>query len=214
MRIFAVNGVAKSGKDSFCNLVRNIAADREQEVTTISTIDPIKQLYSDFFKWDGDKFKDHHRKNLNTLKQVWISSCNGPNTWTKETLKKLNDKGCDIVFIMVREFEEMMDIVQIGEEYFGNCKTVQVIRLGLPIPPVEKEFLESHPESYVYDWMIHNPNTNDPNLPILKKAANIFLNRIDTNLKHKVNFDHSPLKYMPSGKSIRDLIYDTQSTTL
>jgi len=206
MKIFAVNGVAKSGKDSFCNLVRETACESEQRVTTISTIDPIKELYSDFFKWDGDKFKDHHRKNLNTLKQVWISSCNGPHRWTIETLKGLQDQGFHTVFVMVREYEEMIDVVNIGNELFEFGRSIQIVRLGLSIPPVEREFLESHPEDYVYDCIVVNPTTNDPYLSCLKESAKRFWNTTpqDFNMKYIINEESLPGYLLPM--SIRDLI--------
>lgn len=207
MNIFAINGVAKSGKDTFCNMVRIYAEETCNKISIISTIDPIKDIYARHFGWDGDKYKDHHRKNLNTLKQVWISCSNGPHNWTIKKLKELQESGIDSVFIMVREYEEMMDIVGIGNDFFNGCKTIQIVRFGLSLPPIEKEFLLSHPENYQYDWTIINPTTEDSNIPDLKNAAVGFWNNreITTNAKYVVNENLLPM-YFKTYNNMRDQI--------
>jgi len=207
MNIFAINGVAKSGKDTFCNMVETFAALEDNSIRTISTIDPIKSIYTKHFGWDGDKYKDHHRKNLNTLKQVWISCSNGPHNWTIQKLKELKEEGVDSVFIMVREYEEMMDIIGIGNDFFNGCKAIQIVRFGLPIPPVEKEFLLSYPDNYAYDWTIINPTTEDTEIPDLKSAAKSFWDHrnVDTQAKCVLNERRLP-GFFKSYSSLRDQI--------
>lgn len=214
MNIFAVNGVAKSGKDTFCNMVCKLAVKERKSVQIISTIDPIKKIYKNQFGWDGDKSQDHHRKNLNSLKMIWKSCSNGPHNWTTDTLIGMEEEDVHSVFVMVREFEEMMDIVEIGMKHFKNCQTIQLIRLGLPIPPVEREFLNSHPDDYEYDWSIHNPTTVDPGIPLLHNAASTFwflTSEANLLIKQKLNFNYSPMKYKNSSMSIRDMIFEYEN---
>lgn len=193
MKVFIVNGVSLSGKDTFCNFVRNLicygkANDPNMtieqirhyhggRVKVISTIDPVKEIYRLFFGWNGEK-SDIHRKNLNMLKHIWIQTSNGPSKWLSEQLDNFNNDGdTDIVFVMVREFEEMMNAIVIAKEICGSAETIQLVRHGIPIPPVEQEFLDSHPIDYAYDWTIINPTVDTfPDVPKLQSAACEFLN--------------------------------------
>jgi hypothetical protein len=190
-------------------MVNKFAKADNKPIKVISTIDPIKEVYREWFGWDGNKFLDHHRKNLNTLKMIWKSASNGPHRWTLEQLQDFDHQGIHSVFIMVREFEEMMDIVNIGKENFGNCQTIQLIRLGLPIPPVEREFLNSHPHDYEYDWSIHNPTTELNPQPLILSAAQFFWNSTSTNrlVQTKLNFNFPPMRYEGTGLTIRDIIF-------
>ena len=188
MKVFPINGVSLSGKDTFCNFVVDAycacaaptfnRSEIEGRVRVLSTIDPVKEIYRKFFGWNGEKTPEH-RKNLNMLKHIWIKTSNGPHVWLQNMLEKIQmEQECDIVFIMVREFEEMLDAVSIGIEVCGHAETIQLIRDGIPIPPIEQEFLNSHPNDYVYDWTIVNPTiTTYPNVPKLAKAAELFVDR-------------------------------------
>jgi len=173
MRVYAINGIARSGKDSFVNFVSEIAAEENARVASISTIDPIKQLYSSFFKWNGDK-SPWHRKNLNTLKCMWIDTCNGPSRWTRERLLELKEEHTAAVFIMVREYNELMRILAISASVGAYAESIRLVREDIPIPPIEQEFIDSHPADYVYNWTINNDTTTDPTLPCLRAAAETF----------------------------------------
>lgn len=203
MKVFTINGVSLSGKDTFCNNVRiqnaintSLEATVEQKirynggrVKVISTIDPIKEIYTNFFGWKGDKTPEH-RKNLNSLKLMWINVSNGPSNWLGEELQFFNNRSkVDIVFVMVREFEEMMNAIEIGKAICGHAETIQLVREGIPIPPVEQEFLDSHPKEYVYDWTIVNPTTDDPAIPKLNKAAEKFLYLITKIRMHGTKYN-------------------------
>lgn len=172
MNVYAINGIALSGKDSFVNRVIAIAQKDNQIVVSISTVDPIKKMYSQYFGWNGDK-SDVHRKNLNNLKKAWIDASNGPMVWVDQQFHYLQMKRVHSVFVMVREFDEMMGIIEVGKK-FGKAKTVCILRPGIPIPPVEQEFLDSHPENYMYDITVMNKTTDDMKLPVLWKSAGHF----------------------------------------
>lgn len=203
MKVFAINGVSLSGKDTFCNNVRIQKAIKESheatleqkiryngnKVKVISTIDPVKEVYENFFGWKGDKTPEH-RKNLNSLKLIWISVSNGPSNWLRNMLEEFDHYSkVDIVFVMVREFDEMMTAIEIGKEVCDHAETIQLVRHGIPIPPVEQEFLDSHPADYTYDWTIINPTTDDPSIPKLNKAASEFFDLITKIRMHGVKYN-------------------------
>jgi len=176
MKVFAINGVGLSGKDTFCSKVDDALRWFSPDINktaVISTIDPIKKLYTDFFGWDGSKTPGH-RANLNALKLMWIQTCNGPHNWLIQQFTDLIDDKYEVVFVMVREYEEMMDCVSIANTLCDYGKTIQLIRDGIPIAPIEQKFLDSHPRDFRYDWTIVNPTTDNPSIPKLTLAAEQF----------------------------------------
>lgn len=172
LKVICINGISYAGKDSFINNLENrISSD---QVIRISTIDPIKELYADFFKWDWNKTPED-RKNLNMLKNIWKESCNGPIEYCKGYMD-MTSKGFQYLFIMVREFEEMLSIKKLANDLGHKGYTLQVIRNISNIPPVEQEFLDSHPKDFRYDITINNPTVGTyPDLPELRKAVEDFL---------------------------------------
>lgn len=185
MKVFCVNGISLSGKDSFVDRVIKttevvevlspVARRIHETSRKISTIDPIKEIYTDFFKWDGTKTPEH-RKNLNVLKLMWIQASNGPLNWTKFKLKLFNKIGIFSVFIMVREFDEMQATIDLAKSLGYEAYSLQLVREGIPVPPVEQEFLDSHPKDYKYDITVHNPTAETfPDLPLLDIAVEAFI---------------------------------------
>jgi hypothetical protein len=172
MRVIAINGIAQAGKDTFVNFVKEHAGREARTVRCISTIDPIKVFYAQL-GWDGTKTSEH-RKNLNVLKQIWIAASNGPLNWAESEIRKAKVHDIAVLFVMVREFPEMLAIAALGKSLVGHGETLQVVRDGLPIPPVEQEFLDSHPQDYHYDWGIDNKTTTDLAFPELSKKAKSF----------------------------------------
>jgi len=175
VKVFCVNGISLSGKDSFVNRVKAIKNKDFQNVKCISTIDPVKDIYKRFFGWDGTK-SDIHRKNLNVLKRIWIDVCNGPLVWTQNQIMECCKKHTEALFIMVREFSEMELTLQLAKTMGFEAHSVVLIRPGIPIPPIEQEFLNSHPLGYLYDITIFNPTTEKfPYLPVLDSAVENFM---------------------------------------
>lgn len=167
MHIFPINGNAMAGKDTFAGIMFKYTNSR-----CISSVDKVKEFYCKM-GWDGIK-TDLHRKNLNTLKYIWIDACNGPYEWVTERCHKFKEEGVFAVFVMVREFEEMINYMAISKQYSDVGGTIRIIRPHISMPPIEKSFLDSHPDDYVYDFTIINPSTKDKTLPKLHKAAEAF----------------------------------------
>ena len=191
MNIFCVNGISLAGKDSFVDRVIDKSLGCYFKGIKISTIDPIKDIYEEFFGWDGTKTPEH-RKNLNLLKMIWKGTSNGPLNWTKNRIAKYNEFGFNSLFIMVREFDEMQSTIALAIALGHKAYTLQVVREGIPIPPIEQEFLDSHPEGYEYDITIYNPTVETfPHLPLLDEAAiefvKVFIACINTDVQDRPN---------------------------
>lgn len=168
MKVIAINGVSLAGKDTFVRLVSKHADADFCGVECISTIDPIKDFYSKL-GWDGIK-TPKHRKNLNLLKTMWSENCNGPLNWVKEQIWESERDNVAVLFIMVREFSEMVSIADLGQRMTGYGATMCVERSDLDIPPIEQDFLDSHPGDYRYDWVIDNPTCDGPLIKLDRKA--------------------------------------------
>lgn len=171
LTVIAINGIALAGKDTFATRVMEQNGIND---ICISTIDPIKKIYSEFFGWDGTKTPEH-RANLHTLKMIWKQCSNGPLNWTRKEILRADANDKNVVFLMVREFEEMVDIVSAAKFMGFKAFSLEVQRDGLEIPPVEQMFLDSIPSSYKYDFTIFNETVDTfPITPELDKLAAIF----------------------------------------
>jgi len=208
MYIFAINGNAMAGKDSFTERVGKAMAP--DSVATISTIDPVKEYYRSI-GWNGDKFDPAHRKVLNVIKGMWvrgdirIAGCCTPYEWVIKQCLGYERSKAKAVFVMVREFPEMKKILDIGDIQFGGGRSIRVVRDGLEVPPVEQEFRDSHPKDYWYNFTIVNPTTDDPNILYLSEAAALLANYIDAR-----DVPSSPLVYYPGEHRMSSPIFPVQ----
>ena len=185
MKVFLINGVSLAGKDTFVRCLEQLYLNDGQDraVMNLSTINPIKNVYQSFFGWKGNKSPEH-RKNLNTLKNVWRSCSNGPVEYIRGRLNEYRVYSMvKVVFVMVREYEEMVDLQKLCYSLKISCSTMEVIRDGLEIPPVEQEFLDSHPKGYKYDFTINNPTVPDyPFVPVLQEQAEYIFKWVEGKL--------------------------------
>lgn len=175
MKIILINGMCLAGKDTFVGLFKALAP--AGKVSMISTIDPIKKIYTEQFGWSGDK-SPVDRQNLFFLKQLWISTCNGPLNWVKEQVSYAHRTGVDYLFIMVREYDEMKSIKDSFPQ--GTTFGLRIYRNmpnGWEPPAVETIITESFEkgERQLYDYSIFNKTTSTfPYLPDLYKDAKVF----------------------------------------
>lgn len=110
MKIYIVNGAPLSGKTTFCNMVIKIVGDDKGR--NFSTVDKIKEIARDF-GWDGEK-TPKARKFLSDLKDVltdWndlpVRDIKSRLASFEENLSRTNNGEGSVVFIMVREPDEI-----------------------------------------------------------------------------------------------------------
>ena len=143
-KIFYINGAGGSGKDTFVDLVEKFVP-----VWKLSTVDEVKRIAIDHFGWDSVK-DDKGRALLSAIKHAWANYNNGPALTIGE---QLNSLGSSVVavFIMVREFDEMIAM----QKLYGG-QTLNVWGRKSKPCKTEQAFLDSVPTGYRYDFEIDN----------------------------------------------------------
>lgn len=76
---------------------------------------------------------------------------------------------------MVREYEELINTLKIGNRYCEYAKSIVIVRDGLPIPEIEMKILNTFPEGFEYDIVLENKTTDNPIIPNLWKSAHKFI---------------------------------------
>lgn len=105
--IIICNGKPQSGKTTFQKLCKDYLNTSELAYCHIhSSIDYIKDIYKKL-GWDGKK-TDKARKDLSTLKQMWVDNCNGPLKCILKLVMELDSHNDHIIFTDIREESEII----------------------------------------------------------------------------------------------------------
>lgn len=167
MKYLIVNGVPRSGKDTFCEMCLKQLNGRG---TVISTVDFVKEVAT-FCGWDGEK-SPRNRKFLSDLKDLLTEWAQVPyNDVIKKAeafaddLKVNGVEGEPVIFVMCREPAEIKRF----EELVG-AKSILVHR-------TEMENLEqsNHADSEVFNHSYHIEIYNDSSLETLEMLSTEFL---------------------------------------
>ena len=117
--VIVINGQGGVGKDALCEI-----AERHFKVRNVSSITPIKEIAA-MCGWDGKK-DDRSRKFLADLKQLSIEYNDYPTLWAKKQYEEFLTSDEEIMFLHVREPEEIAKFVAKSE---GKAKTL-LVRAG------------------------------------------------------------------------------------
>lgn len=157
MKIFYVNGVARSGKDTFVNTVK----ENYSRVHNISSVDKVKEICVSVFGWDGNK-DDKGRALLSDIKSAWTKYNDGPAMEMKAYVDEVKRKekfekhsSENIIFIMVREATEIAKM----KNMMGGLSIV-IERPGITACQTEKNFLKDN-KGFKYDITIVNDSDED-----------------------------------------------------
>lgn len=163
--IFVINGVPKSGKDTFVEYCKNHLKKTNYHHYNISSVDKVKKA-AKLLGWNGEKDKNG-RKFLQYLKQISTQFYQGPLNYMDVCVTKF--KKPYIAFFHIREPKEIDKFLVVHE----NAKTILVTREG-----VEVFVNDSDSECYIfqgnYNWKIENNGTKRE----LSKSAKKFLERL------------------------------------
>lgn len=154
VRIIIVNGLPRSGKDTFATLAMNSYSGG---VTVLhSTVDTVKKA-AKFFGADESVFKGPKERRLwSDLKDAYTRYCDGPFQEIVDKAVEMDRSNSDpLIFTMVREPEEIRKLKQ----WFGSRSiTVLVNRQS-------DEEISNHADARVfeceYDVVIDNNGTLD-----------------------------------------------------
>ncbi len=169
MKIFAINGVGGGGKDTFVKMCNEIVP-----CGLTSIIDCVKLMYKDMgiyigtltdMGWVDEVKGPKERKLLSDTKLALMRYNNYPIVSIRSTIDKMYDK--QLVFIMVREFDEMMKIVNLYNASTINITSSRVTE----ICETEQMFLDQIPSDYKWDYII----PNDTTLSNLEIMARVFV---------------------------------------
>lgn len=140
--IVVINGTGGSGKDTFVNFVK-----KYRKVYNFSSIDIIKKI-ARAAGWTGKK-EEKDRKFLSDLKKLTTEYNDLAFNDTKNAVEKFNSSDDEIMFIHIREPEEIQRTV----DAFG-AKTLLIKREGLKA--IKTNYSDASVENYDYDFIIEN----------------------------------------------------------
>lgn len=164
--VIIINGVPQSGKDTFCDLCKKyVYCDGEDNVITISSVDPIKDmLYK--FGWDGKK-SDEVRDLIADIKQLWMKSTEPPTFYLFDQIfqyHKTHQDQWNTIFVHIREPEEIKKLTNIlsGLNVIGiEWHTILVRRKNGDLSNKRTSDNFNIITSYPYGTIIDNDGTID-----------------------------------------------------
>ena len=146
-----INGAGGVGKDTLCEL-----AAKHFKVKNISSITPIKEIAA-LCGWDGTK-DNKARKFLSDLKNLCVEYNNYPTVWAKARYDEFLSSDDDIMFVHIREPEEIAKFVAATDE---KAKTL-LVRGGKRMSNEKYgNISDDGVENYPYDYYFLNENTLD-----------------------------------------------------
>ena len=140
--IVVINGTGGCGKDTFIKLI-----SKYKKVYNFSSIDKVKEI-ARIIGWDGTK-DEKSRKFLSDLKNLTKEYNDMPYNCTKEAIEEFKNSDCEIMFIHIREPEEIKRIV----DTFG-AKTLFIKRENLN--DITSNSSDGRVSKYKYDYSILN----------------------------------------------------------
>ena len=149
--VIVINGAGGVGKDTLCDL-----AAKHFRVYNVSSITPIKEIAA-LCGWDGSK-DDRSRKFLADLKQISVEYNDYPTLWAKERYKEFLVSENEIMFLHIREPEEIEKFVRATD---GYAKTL-LIRGGARMTKTNYgNAADDSVEQYKYDYYYVNEKDLD-----------------------------------------------------
>lgn len=154
-----INGTGGSGKDTFVSY-----ASKYAKVYNFSSVDKVKEI-AKLIGWNGAK-EEKDRKFLSDLKKLTTEYNDMSFNDMKESIDKFNNSDDEIMFIHIREPEEIDRVVNTFD-----VKTLLVKRKDLDI--ITSNYSDASVENYDYDFVIENDS-----LEGLDKSAYEFVKNI------------------------------------
>ena len=145
-KAIVINGVGGVGKDTLCDL-----AAKHFKVYNVSSITPIKEIAS-LCGWNGAK-DDKSRKFLSDLKLLCVEYNDYPTKWATERYEQFLLSENDIMFLHVREPEEIAKFVSAT----NNEARTLLIRGGSRMTKMNYgNVSDDGVENYSYDYYFVN----------------------------------------------------------
>lgn len=157
--IIIINGTGGSGKDTFVEYVSKYV-----KTYNFSSVDKVKEI-AKLIGWSGAK-TDKDRKFLSDLKKLTTEYNDMSFSSIKNAVDKFKNSSDEIMFIHIREPEEIKRAVSAF-----NAKTLLVKREGLDL--ITTNYSDASVENYNYDYIIKNTTLEE-----LEKSAKEFISKL------------------------------------
>ncbi|MBO5182806.1 MAG: hypothetical protein J6B64_00170 [Bacilli bacterium] len=157
--IVIINGTGGSGKDTFVEFV-----SKYKKIYNFSSVEKVKEI-ANLVGWSGSK-TEKDRKFLSDLKKLTTDYNDMSFTSIKNAVDKFNNSDKEIMFIHIREPEEITRAVN---EF--NAKTLLIRKEGLD--SITTNYSDASVENYNYDYIIINTT-----LEKLDEAAEKFTKKL------------------------------------
>jgi len=163
MKIVIINGYARSGKDTFVQMVEEELVNHL--VLNVSSVDEIKEIAIEYFGWDGVEKSTKTRQLLSDLKILQTSYCDGPFNYMVRRINEFREVTTILekaaIFLHIREVDEIRKM----KSHYPDAITVLMYR-----PDFEQDVI-SDIYNYPYDVTI----SNNGNLNDLRLKAKLFI---------------------------------------
>lgn len=180
LKVFVINGSGGSGKDTFCNYIKDLAfeKDRTYFVDSVYTSTPAKQ-WAKKMGWDGSKLPSDRRFlcNLKDMLDYWNNAtynCIREYFSNYYISRYYNSYSKAIIFIHAREEKDISWIKIYCLNKGISCKSILIKR---PNTTKKGNHADDNVEQYInYDYTILNNGTLED---FKKKAQNFFKYNIE-----------------------------------
>lgn len=141
-KIVVINGTGGCGKDTFVEFCSKYAS-----VYNFSSIDKVKEI-AKVIGWTGKK-TEKDRKFLSDLKKLTTNYNDMAFNSIKEAINVFNGSDDEVMFIHIREPEEIKRVVDLYK-----VKTLLIKRVNQEI--ITSNYSDSSVDNYDYDYIIEN----------------------------------------------------------
>ena len=180
LKVFVINGSGGSGKDTFCNYIKDLAfeKDRTYFVDSVYTSTPAKQ-WAKKMGWDGSKLPSDRcfLCNLKDMLDYWNNAtynCIREYFSNYYISRYYNSYSKAIIFIHAREEKDIVWIKNYCLNKGISCKSILIKR---PNTTKKGNHADDNVEQYInYDYTILNKGTLED---FKKKAQNFFRYNIE-----------------------------------
>lgn len=155
--VIVVNGKGGVGKDTLCN-----ACSRMWNCKIVSSIDPIKEA-AKCVGWTGDKTRKS-RLFLSELKSLVTEYNDYPNQHLcREYDKFMKDDDAEILFIFIREAENIDKFKYLVKPIGGDVENGEVKTLLISRPEIDRDIIGNISDDevfgYDYDYIYYNDSS-------------------------------------------------------
>lgn len=164
MRIFIINGIGGSGKDTFIEQLKII--NKNLIIHNLSTIDPVREMVHSKGVVEN-KTSKVYRQLLHDTKMSWVKECDGAFNYISDKINSIKDSH-SIVFIHSREVDEIA-------RFKENFKATTILLKSNNIKNNECDSVLNQINEYKYDINLFN---NFSNISKIVEIAEMFSDNI------------------------------------